>query len=92
MLVDRLPFEPRERTEAWTSRVLGGNYNVMVHLLHNKRLGSLPSGPADFSPTNITVKELRAGIYLLALVSPVPNETPEEVIGGHDCRSVREVY
>jgi hypothetical protein len=43
------------------------------------RLGSLPTGPADFHLANVTVNELRAGINMLEFAGPAAGESPQEV-------------
>ncbi len=80
MMTDRLPFEPKERAEAWNNGTLGCNYETIVIYLASVRASALPSGPADSIAADISPEELRASIALLALVSPAPAESPDEVV------------
>jgi hypothetical protein len=80
MMTDRLPFEPKERSEPWTNRAFGGSCQTILHFLTALRIWAKPTKPTDFHPANVTVEELRASNRLLALVSLAPAESPDEVI------------
>jgi hypothetical protein len=79
MFLERLPSLPEDGSATWTNNTLCTNEECVLTVVAALRLHSLPTGPADFHPANVTVKELRAGINMLTLAGPAANESPEEV-------------